>query len=789
MHWMKTLQPIILAWVISFPLDASQTLTYGPESKPIAGVKITMTESDGTVTILTTDSNGQVTLPTTSNTYTLAASLVETGEDPVDLLDAIWILQHAGELRTLTATQQKAADVNADGDVDLLDAIWILQHVGELRTLNSQLTFLDAATGNVLSETTFNPTDTPSITVVRTGDVDQGFDPSSTNANYLDWVITSKNKAYDYSQIEITFASSATIAQVELTGDAGGLTLVSFQDNAIKLFTPIVFKDTEFAYTLTITDSANNTATLEQTMLVEVYKHPLDAFAKLSTVNTENFNTDDYAVFNFSFDAIHTAEIYTETVCYEGCREQDGYFASDLHNGMWGDFNGDGHEDFVSIWAVFPHTLERENLDTTQSNIEIYLNNGEGRLIRNRDIYVNGAPPRSHMLYRTAVADFNKDGTDDIFSVAMSLLQTAPSGETVKSLVFPQVLLLSTPEGKFRDASSDIEGNGPATSCVPSDDACTLWASHSVSSGDINGDGYPDINTSTKLFLNENGEKFVDVTDQLPIEWKDENIYQGPMSAEIKDFNNDGFGDLVMFWADNPGLDDPPDPEILLSNGTANISEWTRHYLPVGYFGDGLTKFNNKFSGDLDGDGDLDIVLSTTRTNPAYYRGRYIQVLVNDGDGNFTDNSFAALGEQPRAGDYGDPDYTHFCDAHGEGSIFLRDYDGDGDLDIIDVGPGGATPTSCASPSIFLNNGTGVFSELEVDLAWVQGPQVDGWDVWQDSGAHRSPEGRTVLKAYPVNLDHKNHLDFVSQWKVPAQSSSTLSVENIRYTYQIMSKK
>ena len=143
MHWMKTLLPIILAWVISFPLDASQTLTYGPESKPIAGVKITMTESDGTVTILTTDSNGQVTLPTTSNTYTLAASLVETGEDPVDLLDAIWILQHSGELRTL----------------------------------DPNLVFLDAATGNPLSETTFSPTDTPSITVIRMGDVDQSFDP------------------------------------------------------------------------------------------------------------------------------------------------------------------------------------------------------------------------------------------------------------------------------------------------------------------------------------------------------------------------------------------------------------------------------------------------------------------------------------------------------------------------------------------------------------------------------------------------------------------------------------
>jgi len=884
----KAFIPIILAWLISFPLDASQTLTYGPESKPIAGVKITMTESDGTVTILTTDSNGQVTLPTTSNTYTLAASLVETGEDPVDLLDAIWILQHAGELRTLTATQQKAADVNADGDVDLLDAIWILQHVGELRTLNSQLTFLDAATGNVLSETTFNPTDTPSITVVRTGDVDQGFDPSSTNANYLDWVITSKNKAYDYSQVNITFASSATIAQVELSvvdshtktmaamlitiehypstadkqvlqsiidsatatanekiiasaimnlehqataedkdklqtiiddttataaeitlativhafnhypsasdkvklqliDDEGGLTLLSFEDNAIKLFTPIVFKDTEFAYALTITDSANNTATLKQTMLVEVYQHPLDAFAKLSTVYTENFSTEDYAVFNFSFDAVHTAELYTVTVCYEGCSDQDGYFTTSLDTGEWGDFNGDGHEDFVAVWFVSPHAIERDGT-STPNNIEIFLNNGEGRLIRNRDIYVDGVPPSSHHLYRMAIADFNKDGIDDIFSVAMGLIQKGADGEMVKNLVYPHALLLSTPEGKFRDASSIIEGNTQEP-CDPRSAACNLWAGHNSADGDINGDGYPDLSIGHKLFLNENGEKFVDVTDQLPSEWEDQNLYPGPMTTEIQDFNNDGFGDLVMFWADSAGLDDPPGPEILLSNGTATISDWTRKYLPIGYFGDGLTKFNNKFSGDIDGDGDLDMVTSTTRTNPYYYVGRFIQVLINDGNGNFTDNSFEALGEQPRAGDYTDPDYTHFCDAHGEGSIFLRDYDGDGDLDIIDVGPGGETPTSCASLSIFLNNGTGVFSELAVDWAWVQGTQVEGWETWQDNGAARPPEGRKIMKAFPLNLDNKNHLDFVSSWRAPAQDANETSVENIVSTYQIMSKK
>ena len=145
-HWIKTLLALVLVCLISFPLYAAPTLTLtyaGDSAKPVAGVKLTQTESDGTVTVYASNSNGEVTLNTTANTYTLAASPVGTGEDPVDLLDAIWILQHSGELRTL----------------------------------DPSLIFLDAATANPLSETTFSPTDTPSITVIRMGDVDQSFDP------------------------------------------------------------------------------------------------------------------------------------------------------------------------------------------------------------------------------------------------------------------------------------------------------------------------------------------------------------------------------------------------------------------------------------------------------------------------------------------------------------------------------------------------------------------------------------------------------------------------------------
>ena len=198
-----------------YPLNVSPTLTInytGNTDKPIAGVTLTQTESDSTVTTLTTDANGQITLPgTTANTYTLSAtSLYNTGEDPVDLLDAIRILQHAGELLTLTALQLLAADVSGDGEVDILDAIYILQHLGELRTLSPSLVFIDAVTGNPLSETTFNPTDTPSITVIRMGDVDQSFNPPSWTQRGLD---ISAEEAGDYSGRSVSVSSDGnTIA-------------------------------------------------------------------------------------------------------------------------------------------------------------------------------------------------------------------------------------------------------------------------------------------------------------------------------------------------------------------------------------------------------------------------------------------------------------------------------------------------------------------------------------------------------------------------------------------------
>ena len=58
--------------------------------------------------------------------------------------------------------------------------------------------------------------------------------------------------------------------------------------------------------------------------------------------------------------------------------------------------------------------------------------------------------------------------------------------------------------------------------------------------------------------------------------------------------------------------------------------------------------------------------------------------IINDGLGYFTDESLSKMGEQPRSLNSDDPSVTVECITHGEGALFLRDYEGDGDLDIFD---------------------------------------------------------------------------------------------------------
>jgi hypothetical protein len=83
--------------------------------------------------------------------------------------------------------------------------------------------------------------------------------------------------------------------------------------------------------------------------------------------------------------------------------------------------------------------------------------------------------------------------------------------------------------------------------------------------------------------------------------------------------------------------------------------------------------------GDVDGDGDLDLLTASARSSGT------VSVRLNNGSGLFSGGSDPAVGSNPT-------------------SVVLGDVDGDGDLDLLTANLGAATV------SVRLNNGSGVFS-------------------------------------------------------------------------------
>ena len=137
-----------------------------------------------------------------------------------------------------------------------------------------------------------------------------------------------------------------------------------------------------------------------------------------------------------------------------------------------GDFNGDGFEDIVVAWALFPHTIELEQ--KVHAPVHIYLNDGNGNLYEDNAVYYSNEALHP-APYRLAIADFNNDGIDDIFVGSMGLQYRDPDSANDFILPYPDLLLLSDSSGRFSDASANIDdqNNGNGKICGFSHDAST----------------------------------------------------------------------------------------------------------------------------------------------------------------------------------------------------------------------------------------------------------------------------------------------------------------------------
>ena len=455
--------------------------------------------------------------------------------------------------------------------------------------------------------------------------------------------------------------------------------------------------------------------------------------------------TDYYKTWNFPSGVIHEPTRWSGRYCYptaNDCYDGDNsIFGLASPNYGIGDFNGDGHEDVVLAAFNTPRHLD----ELTYPDFVILLNDRVGRLAEDKSFYADGVLEAA-MPYRLGIADFNGDGLDDFVSCSRVNDLAADFTYVMTGDIYD--LYMSNADGKIERASDKIDTSNPDSKSI----GC-----HDTSVGDVNGDGHPDFFISAKLFLNDGSGNFT---------------YQnidaaGPMSSNIADVNSDGYGDLILHYGD-PTLGQSRGGEIILSNGTDDIDSWTKKYLPDEIF-IGNTKMNHSNFGDLDGDGDIDLIIGNTRENP-YYDGRKVSILLNDGAGNFTDATSTLLpytqSREPT---------TEGGDAvgGGEGEVYIRDWDADGDLDIIDAWQpdnGSGVP---AGVMVFINkiDEDGTFHEIDQSYfpEAVSSYALTGREGVNDGGA--SGDGYiTIRRGAPINLDNKGNLDFV----VKASSISLL---------------
>ncbi len=324
------------------------------------------------------------------------------------------------------------------------------------------------------------------------------------------------------------------------------------------------------------------------------------------------------------------------------------------------DVDGDGDSDLV--------------LGNQVGQNRLYLNDGDGTFT---DASASRMPTDSDTTYAVALGDVDGDGDLDL---------------VLGNWQQQNRLYLNDGTGTFTDATA---------ARMPTIGAKTT----AMALGDVDGDGDPDLvlgnyRHPSRLYLNDGTGTFTDATaSRIPTH------YDPTYAVALGDVDGDGDSDLVFG-------NDFRQNRLYLNDGTGTFTDATTTRMPTD-----IDRTNVVVLGDVDGDGDPDLIFGN-QPAPSGSTGRN-QLYLNDGTGTFTDatasrmpidrdiTSALALGDMD--GD-GDPDLvfsggslnTRFYLNDGTGtftdataprmptvffsytqSMALGDVDGDGDSDLV----------------------------------------------------------------------------------------------------------
>ena len=345
------------------------------------------------------------------------------------------------------------------------------------------------------------------------------------------------------------------------------------------------------------------------------------------------------------------------------------------------DFNCDGLMDVVVA-----------NGDGTASTfpISILLANGQGGFADGTSQVAVGALHQTRYPSGIVLADFNGDGRTDVF-IPDTVDQTdgASSG-------YQSTLLLSMSNCQLTDGTSGIPQQ--------------LTVTRSAAAADVDGDGDVDLYVANnwgptpavppQVWLNDGAGHFSIAQNALPAALTNVNVVGFKGSAFV-DVNGDGFNDLVL-----GGDQKTATSVVLLNDGSGRFTQLA-NAIPAKPFGTSDVVMDIK-SADFNHDGKPDLVFAERiHSGP---RGRWFQILINNGDGTFSDQTAQRFPQN-------DNTNTWF------NAVSIVDIDGDGNLDLagqLAFGVGGevlalADASGTFTPVSLVSGMDAVFSFVDVN--------------------------------------------------------------------------
>ena len=370
------------------------------------------------------------------------------------------------------------------------------------------------------------------------------------------------------------------------------------------------------------------------------------------------------------------------------------------------DLNGDALDDIV-VGDNVAHASDLTPADRlTKVPLHIFVSNGDGTFTHAPEL-VEGQIEAHRAV--VVSADFNGDERNDLVVYDHGAYVDSES----VGYGNPPQLFVSCPDGVLRPFGTLVdavraqhEREPPIqTPAAPSDLHLKI-----ATTGDIENDGDIDIwvesdggtNMKSHFVVNNGDGTFtIDIRNRAtdPVHHNSPPTWWRYHEALFMDVDHDGDSDLVLGQLRDPDRRDQFSI-ILVNDGTGYFP--TRTELPHPAFSDGFTRVFGIARFDLNQDGADDMLMLHVRNGiEGGWTGRFIQALLNTGDGSFVDETSTWI--------LGDQSVTAI-ESINLGGLAMHDVDLDGCLDLVVTAPW--DQIRLESPLVYRNNGSGQFSPL-----------------------------------------------------------------------------